>query len=923
MRYLWLLLLMAACTRPGPQAPVHLRTEGLDNPLGLATAAPRFSWWVQDSRRAAVQSAWQIQVDTLPGQGGLWDSGRQTGRDNIQVPYGGPPLRSGERYYWRVRTWDAAGQPSPWSAVHHWEMAFTRPEDWQAQWIGTGEPVPTRDEDFYTDQPAPLLRKAFTLPAGVQRARLYITGLGYYEAYLDGEKIGDRVLEPGWTNYGKRTLYSVYDVTDQLGAGPHVLGVLLGNGWYNPLPLRLFGRWNLREILTIGPPKVLAQLHLTLADGREQVIGTDTSWTWAPSHILRNNVYLGEKQDGARRRPDWTTPGAEPGPDWQPVVAVPAPGGELLPQLQPPIRITRALAPVAITQPAPGVHVVDFGQNFAGVVRMRVQGPAGTEVRLRYGELLFDDGRVNGLTTVACQIKEMWNLNGGPGAPPTAWQEDSYRLAGGGEEVFQPHFTFHGFRYVEVTGYPGTPTPADFTGLRMNADLEAVGAVRSSAAFDAIQEMVTWTLLSNVFSVESDCPGREKFGYGGDMISAGETYLFNYDMWQFYAKAVRDFRDDRRPNGGMPECAPHIGIDTKGFGEETGPIGWQLAYPFLQQKLYQFYGDRRIIEEEYPYTRDLVAFLRGQAVGHRITHGISDHESLDPKPEALTSTAFYYHIVQLAAGFAEVLDRPADAQGYRALADSIAGAFVAAHLRPGTGVFDTGTQAAQAFALWYGLVPPAETEAALAQLAAEIEGRHGGHVSTGIFGTKMLFDVLRAHDRDDLAYGLAAAEDYPGWNWMLAQGATTLWESWNGDTNSRSHNHPMFGSVSEWFYRGPGGLNPAPEAVGCDRWVLKPQLAGLDQAEASYTSVRGPVESRWQRTGDALRWTATLPPNTEGMLWVPAPAGGQIWEGNTLIFSEEVAAGTVPGLRYTGRDGGYVGFAAGSGRYDFRVQPAP
>ncbi|GAB4405804.1 MAG: glycoside hydrolase family 78 protein [Bacteroidia bacterium] len=918
------LVLLAACTRTGPEAPTHLRCEYLENPLGIGETAPRFSWWVADTRRDAIQTAYQLQVATSPaalGDPDVWDSDKVVSMQSVQVEYQSKPLLSRQRYYWRVRTWDRADVPSPWSETAWFEMAFTRPEDWQGQWIGDGSQPPARDEDHYQDLPAPYFRKTFAADSGVQQARLYLCGLGYYEASLNGAPIGDRVLEPGWTNYTRRALYSVYDVTAQLAAGDNVLGVMLGNGWYNPLPLRLFGRWNLREILATGQPCLLAQLHIDYADGRRDTIFSDTTWRTHPGHILRNNVYLGEKQDGRRRLPGWDTPGFDAGA-WRPAVVAAPPGGVLHPQMQPPIRITRTLRPVAITEPRPGTFLVDFGQNFAGVVRMKVRGAAGTEVRLRYGELRFDDGSLNGLTTVACQIKEMWGIDGGPGAPPTAWQEDSYLLRGEGEETFQPHFTFHGFRYVEVSGYPGRPRPEDFEGLRMNADLTDAGTFTSSNSdFDAIQTMTDWTLLSNVFSVQSDCPGREKFGYGGDMVTAGETYIFNYDMAQFYTKTLADFRDDQRPGGGMPECAPYNGIDTEGFGEGTGPIGWQLAYPFLQRLLYQFYGDRRVLAEHYPHTRRMIGFLRSQAQGHRILHGISDHASIDPKPVALTSTAFYYHIVQLGAEIAGILSLEDDVAMYTRLADSIRTAYIAAHVQ--AGIADTGTQAAQAFTLWYDLLPPDQRPAALAQLTSAIEDQHGGHLATGIFGTKMLFDVLRRYDRADLAYQIADQPDFPGWRWMLANGATTLWEEWEGGTNAPSHNHPMFGSVSEWFYRSLGGINPAEDAWGCDRWVLRPQGTDkLTHATATYVSVRGPVHSAWQRSGDTFTWEVQIPANTWAEVWIPAGVGEEIREGGKVLSGDRSTSGStpVPGLAFLRREGGAAVFRAGSGSYRFEVQ---
>ena len=924
-----ILVVFSACSADlsdfGP--PSNLRCEYETNPLGIDVTVPRLSWVVNDTRRGAVQSAYRILVSenekTLRDDvGDVWDSGKVNTNQSVQVTYRGLPLASGSRYYWKVQIWDQAGRPSGFSQAAWWEMGLLDRDEWGANWIGDGASVPDRDEDFYEDIPAPLFRKPFPAEADVKKARLYISGLGYYEAFINGQRVGDHVLDPGWTNYGKRVQYSTYDVTDLIKQGENVLGVMLGNGWYNPLPMRLFGRWNLREILTIGQPKFIAHLKIRYTDGREEVISSDETWKVSGGPILRNNVYLGEKYDARLEQTGWRQPGFED-TAWSLAIHVEPPAGRLIAQIQPPIRITRTLNPVAITEPEPGTFIVDMGQNYAGWIRMRVQGSEGTEIKMRYGELLYNDGALNGLTTVACQIKEMWRMDGGPGAPKTAWQEDTYILKGGEEEYFQQHFTFHGFRYIEVKGYPGTPTLDDFIGLRLNADLESAGAIESSnELFGQIQNMVDWTFLSNVFSIQSDCPAREKFGYGGDIVAVGESYIFNYNMANFYTKTVRDFADDVRPNGGMPETAPFNGIDSKSLGEGSGPIGWQLAFPYLQRLLYRFYGDTRILEEQYPVTRRQIEFLRTRADNHFIDIGISDHESIDPKPEALTSTAFYFHHVKLLADFAAILGYNEDAQTYSLLADSIKNAFIERFMDPKTGRFDTGTQGAQAFALWYDLVPEEVSDLSFDLLVENIIDRHHGHLSTGIFGIKMTFDVLRRYNRSDVAYLMAGQTSYPGWGWMLENGATTLWESWLGEENAPSHNHPMFGSVSEWFYRSPAGINPAPDAAGFDKMIIRPQgIEQMDHFQGHYDSIRGTVRSEWRKENDTFYLEVEIPANTEALIYIPSSTGAAdvIKERASIIFQGGSAIGTSPGLTFEFIAYDAVVFRAGGGVYRFEV----
>ena len=632
--YLLLPMFLSVCqgnkTDVTNQAPFNLKCEYLNNPLGIDTQAPGFSWEVSNKSRGALQSAYELIVATSKeklarDEGDMWDSGRTEGTNNSYVIYDGQPLQSFVRYYWKVKYWNQNGQPSPYSSTAWFETAIIHQDEWLASWIGDGSKAPTNDEDFYKDIPNPLLRKTFEVSKKVKKARLYITGLGYYEAYLNGKKIGEDVLSPGWTQFAKRVLYSTYDITGQIRQGENTLGAMLGNGWYNPLPLRLFQKFNLRESLTIGQPKLLAQLRITYDDGSVETIKSDESWKTGEGFILKNNVYLGEWQDARKEQDGWKKSGFDASA-WKQAVEDTPPGGMLKAQLTPPNRITRVIQPVALTMPAPGIYVYDLGQNFAGWIRFRVNGQAGQTIKMRYGELLYDNGRVNGMSTVAGQLKEVWHMNGGPGAPKTAYQEDTYVLKGNGDEVFQQHFTFHGFRYVEVTGLTEKPRTDDLEGLRINADLDKTGYFTcSDTLLNKIQEMTDWTFLSNVFSVESDCPAREKFGYGGDIVAVGEAFMYNYDMTNFYRKTVRDFQADARPNGGLPETAPYNGIQTEGFGDGTGPIGWQLAHPYILDKLYQFYDDKKFVEDQYPTVVKLVEFLKTQAKGNLIDHGIGDH----------------------------------------------------------------------------------------------------------------------------------------------------------------------------------------------------------------------------------------------------------------------------------------------------------
>jgi len=894
--------------------PNELSVEYIKDPLGIDLARPQFTWNFISDGKNKFQSAYRILVASSPDlireeNADLWDSGKIKSGNSVSITYEGNPLESFKTYFWAIMVWDEKGNPTSWSNISKFETSILNEMEWNAEWIGDGKPVPEKDEDFYEILPAPMFRKTFQVGGDIKKARLYISGLGYYEAYLNGQKVGEHVLDPGWTNYGKEVLYATYDITQLLNKGNNAIGVLLGNGWYNPLPLGLFRKFNLRKYLTIGRPKLIAQIRIEMENGDIITIVSDDTWKKLDSFILKNNVYLGELQDGRLKLDGWSLPDFNDS-DWEDVIVETAPGGDLNAQMVPPIKITGILEPVKLNEPEPGVYVYDLGQNFAGWINFKVHEKVGTEIKFLYGELLNEDGTVNGMTTVAGHIKEIWNLSGGPGAPKTANQIDQYIASGKEKDVFQQHFTFHGFRYVEITGLTKDPALDDLQGIRLSADLSDAGNITcSNELFNQVQDVVEWTFLSNVFSIQSDCPGREKLGYGADIVTSAEAFIYNYNMANFYRKTVFDFAHDVRPNGGMPECAPYNGIDTKGFGEGTGPIGWQLAFPFVQKQLYIFYGDKNIIEDNYDLTKGMIEFLRSQAKDNLIYHGISDHVSVDPKPEALTSSAFYYHNVKLLSEFAEILGKKDDADTYKAVANSIKEAFINKFLIPNTGKFDTlTTQITQVFALWYDLVPENERITAFDVLIDEILQKHKGHLSTGIFGTKMLFDVLREHNRNDVAFTIVNQRDYPGYGYMIENDATTLWENWDlPDQNSL--NHPMFGSVSEWYYRSLVGINPKPDAYGFDKIYIKPFIVGdLSAVDGYYQSIRGNIKSSWTLNDDSLELDIVIPPNIDADIHVPT-------SDPDLIRFDGKRASEIKTLEFIGYDNGFAVYHAGNGKY--------
>ncbi|MDB4903844.1 MAG: alpha-L-rhamnosidase [Mucilaginibacter sp.] len=891
--------------------PVLLTCEYKENPLGIDIKKPGLTWTLSSKKRNQIQSAYEIIVsdnETAINQlkGNMWNSGKVISSETVQIEYNGLPLSSYTKYYWRVRVYDGDGNPSGWSKNAWFETAALETTDWKAKWIGDGRTQFKNDSDFYKDDSMPLFKKVIKVTKRIVAARLYISGLGYYEAYLNGTKIGNNVLDPGFTSYRKQVLYTTYDITDQVKKGNNILSIMLGNGWYNPLPIRLFGEFNLRNVQQTGRPCLSAQLYIKYNNGSTQWVLTDPSWYTATGQIVFNNVYLGEHDDGRLARNDFFKDDFS---GWKNAVVTDGPDGHLSAQMQPPIKITRTIRPIGITEAGKDTFIVDMGQNFAGVARIKVTGPLGTNIKLRYGEELFSDGRLNYFTSVTGQIKEKWHLNGGPGAPKTAWQEDSYILKGKGVEEWYPRFTFHGFRYVQVTGWPGKPTLNDIEGLRMNSDLVQDGSFScSNEMLNRLHEVVQWTFLSNVFSVQSDCPAREKMGYGADMIVTSQAYCYNYNMANFYRKSVTDFANDQLPDGGITELSPYTGIHSESVSGESGPPGWQLAFPYLQKQLYDYYGDKRIIANNYSAFTRQIDFLQSKAYENLFDHEIGDHEALDPKPIAFDASLFYYHHVLLAADFAGILGKTQDSIKYTSLANKIKNAIITKFYIPGTGRYDNATEGAEIFALWYNL--SADKSLAYRALMKEFE-RHNFHVSTGIFSTKMLFDVLRESDQNEIAYKMANQRDFPGWGYMLSKNATTLWESWAFSDNVYSQNHPMFGSIDEWFYKSLLGINEA--APGFKKIIIKPQPAGdLTWAKGNYNSVSGNIISDWKIENGFFNLHILIPANTTAEVWIPAKEKSAITEQRQPI--EKIAG--FKSLKY---QDGYEVISIGSGEYDFKA----
>jgi len=891
----------------------HLRCDQQADPIGLDIINPRFGWVLESNHRGAKQTAYQILVASSPKKliahtGDIWDSKKIESDQTFQIEYKGKKLFSEMEYFWKVRVWDEHGIESDWSEPSSWEMGLINQSDWSAEWINDGREVAVNSEAMYDDDPAPLFRRDFNLTKKIKKARLYITGVGYYEATINSVRVGDHLLDPGWTNFSKRVLYSTYNVTDLIKNGENSMGVTLGNGWYNPLPMNMWGRLNLREHLTIGQPQFIARLNIEYTDGTTQSIVSNEEWKTHGGPIIRNNIYLGEIYDARKEIDGWDSFGFDDS-HWSNAKVATDKLGKLQAQNQPPIKITGKLSPIELTEPKPETYIFDMGQNYAGWVKLKVEAPAGTRIKLRFGELLYEDGTLNGLTSVAGQIKGRnrdGTLIGGSFSPDTAWQSDTYITSGNGIEYYTPRFTFHSFRYVEVTGYPGKPPMDAIEGFRLSSDLQRSGSFEcSNRLFNDIQKMTEWTFLSNVFSVQSDCPHRERFGYGGDIAVTTDAFIYNFDMSGFYAKVVRDFQDAAHPNGMFTDTAPFVGIEFCG-------IGWALAHPLLLLELYQYYGDVSLIAEQYETARKWFELVISEN-DLIITHGLSDHESLASIPSPEMVTPLYYQSAVMMSELAEIIDRKEDAAKYEDLSKRIKTAYLEKFLQKGDGRFAPYTQGSQSFALYTGLTPKSETENAVSALVKDIED-HGGHLTTGIYGTKYSLDVLSKYGYADVAGKMVSQRNFPGWGHMLESGATTLWEHWELSENTYSHNHPMFGSVSEWFYKWVAGIQADSSAIGFDKIIIRPQIiADVTWVKAHYNSVHGKIISEWKLDEHSFNLNIAIPVNSTATVYLPAENITEIKEGGADISS-------VKDIEFVKMENGNAVFMVGSGFYSFESQ---
>ncbi|HEY3413021.1 MAG TPA: glycoside hydrolase family 78 protein [Armatimonadota bacterium] len=744
--------------------------------------------------------------------------------------------------------------------------------------------------------PAPYLRKAFSVEKPVKSAVLYVTALGVVEPSINGRKVSDELLAPGWTDYKKRVYYRTYDVTSLVKQGDNAIGVVLADGW----ACGYVGFGSRRNLYGIGRPRLLAQLEVTRDDGSKQMVATDSSWKTAYGPIVEGDLLMGETYDARREVAGWDTAGADAA-SWGAVEEREAWPATLDAYPGVPVRRLMELKPKAITEPKPGAFVYDLAQNMVGWVRLKAAGPAGTKITMRFAEMLNPDGTV--YTT---------NLR-------AARCTDTYTLRGGGEETWEPMSTFHGFRYVEVTGFPGTPGLDAITGVVVGSDAPEAGTlVTSNPLVNKLQHNVVWGQRGNFLEVPTDCPQRdERLGWMGDAEVFVRTACTNADVSAFFTKWMIDVEDAQRPGGAFTNVSPDI------LGEDGSPA-WGDAGVIVPWTMFEVYGDKRIIERHYPAMRRFIAWMETNSEGLlRPDGGFGDWLSIGADtPKDVISTAFFAYSTDLLGRMAAAINKPDEAATYHALFERIKAAFNTAYVAP-DGRIKGDTQACYVMALSMNLLPDAMRQKALGYLVDDIEKR-GWRLSTGFVGTGLLNPALTNNGRTDVAYRLLLQDEFPSWLFSIKYGATTIWERWNGwtptegfgDPGMNSFNHYSFGAVDQWMHANIGGIDTDPTHPGFKRIVLHPRPGGgLTHARATYDSIRGRIVSVWSTEAGRFELNVTVPANTTAEVWVPAAAADQVTEGGKAAVSAE-------GVKLLRQEDGCAVFEVGSGTYTF-VAPKP
>lgn len=904
MKYIKLILLLLislsplknnAATQIEKTGAVNLRAEYLLNPIGLDVISPRLFWQIKDVREKGCQYAYQILISEdsaslAHNKSILWDSGKIVSSYSTQIV---PDIVCVPRtkYYWKVRCWDKNKKKMPDSDIANWETGLGG--EWKGSWI-----TDSLDKEL---KRAPLFRKTVELQDKVRKARAYICGLGYYELYANGEKIGNHILDPAYARFDKTALYVTYDITSYLNSGENTFGVILGNGWYN---IQSQAAWDFHKAPWRNRPSFILNICVEYESGKTEWIVSDSSWKCTLGAIMYNNLYSGEYYDARKEQQNWNKSNFNAS-KWKSVKLVDCPSARVVAQTMPPIRIKERISPVSCKKLGPGMYVYDLGRNIAGFCKFVFEGIPGTKIRMKHGEKLYPDGRVD-----ISNIDYFFN----PELQIEELQTDSYILAGGRQEEYTPRFTYHGFQYVEIIS--DKPIEMDIQsveGLVVYTDLNSTASFScSNELLNKIYNATNASYVGNLHSIPTDCPTREKNGWTADAYVAIEHALFNYDGITLYEKWIRDFYDAQTNDGQLPDIVP-----TGTWGYSGGNPAWDIAFFGIPNEIYMYYGDSALLKESYPYYRKYLSFINKKAVGHLLNIRLWDWGQLKTKtPLELTSSCYYYMMNKLMAKSCQLNGFLDEAERYELSADTIKRAINKKYYDKQSGKYANGSQTSQGLTLFAGIVPEGD-EKKVASVLAESVIKNNYFLDFGLFGSKAVLNMLTAYGYQDIAYRMVTKTEFPSWGyWITKKQATTLMEGWTVD-DSQSLNHVFLGEVSAWMMKTLVGINYIPDNPGFKRVHIKPVLPsdGLDFVEASYHSIHGEIYSSWKKSKDEIVYSFIIPANTSACVELLCKEGEHVFIYDNKSLEN---CSSISGIQ---KKEGKLSFSLQSGKYTFYVRP--
>jgi len=879
----------------------YLLTENKVDPISIDAINPRLSWQLNaGDKRDVMQTAYELKVSSLgKGKHEVWKTGKVMSDESMYITYKGEPLVAGQKYVWQVRVWDNTGKASAWSEPASWRMSLLTPADWKAKWI-----TPGFAEDS-VNRPSPLFRKGFSLTKKVQSAIAYITSHGLYEAQINGKRVGDAFLTPGWTTYNKRLQYQAYDVTNLLQPGANAVGATLGSGWY-----RGHIGFSHQQNYYGKDIALLFQLEVTYTDGTTATIISDESWKSSTGPVRFAEIYNGATIDNRMQQKNWSTTTFDD-KSWSGVTVKDYTKSTLVATVNEPVTKHETFKPVKIFKTPKGEEVIDFGQNLVGWVQMKVTGNAGDTIKLSHAEILDKPG--NFYTE---------NLR-------AARAQDIYILKGGGEETFEPQFTWQGFRYIKVEGYKKDLNAADFTAIALYSDMKPAGTFScSNEMINKLQHNIQWGQKGNFLDVPTDCPQRdERLGWTGDAQVFSRTATYNMNVHNFFTKWLKDVAADQYPSGSVPFVIPDVlGTDKN---EAGGSTGWADVSTIIPWNMYLAYGDKQILENQYSSMKAWVKFMQdkskndlwntGTHFGDWLFYSVNDDTdgSSAITSKYLIAQCFYAHSAQLMINTAKVLGKKDDEAYYTDLLAKIKKAFFNEYVTP-NGLISSDTQTAYVLALEFDMLPE-NLRAQAAQRLANNIARYRNHLTTGFLGTPYLCHVLSRFGHSDVAYGLLLQDTYPSWLYPVKMGATTIWERWDGirpdgtleTPTMNSYNHYAYGAIGDWMYRVIAGIDTKEDGPGYKQIVIKPTIGGnLSNVAADYETNYGKVSSHWKIDGSNLLLDVEIPANTTATVYIPGNSSSAITESGKAIAN-------APGINAGDAADGYVAVNVGSGVYHF------